>query len=56
MIAERCLQRVQSVTHCKALDGPNLRPVTLNSERQTAARRTTVNEYRAGPADTVLTA
>ena len=55
MIPERCLQRVQSIAHCQALHGPNLRPVRLNSERQTAAHCKTVKEYRAGPTNTVLT-
>jgi hypothetical protein len=54
MILESFLQGMRCVPLRQAFYGPNLGPIRLNGEHQTAAHSTTINEYGARSTDTVF--
>ena len=56
MLPERLLQWMQDVAVRKALDRADFAAVCLHPEHQAGAHRCTIDDHRAGAADTVLAA
>jgi hypothetical protein len=53
---EHVLRVQRAVGSRQAFDGRQARPVRLDCQQQAGAHRLAVQQHRAGPADTVLTA